>query len=97
MKTLDFQKNDNNFRNSLNNENVIHRLSLGPSDLSSLSRDIALETMKMGDIFPAYYSMNNIPLDVFYKAETPCEVIAININDLYDILKVRLNYIGRLR
>jgi hypothetical protein len=43
----------------------------------------------MGDIFPPYYSMNNIPLDVFYQAETPCEVIVININDLYDILKVK--------
>jgi hypothetical protein len=91
MKTLDFNKNDNNFRNSLDNENLINRLSQGPSDTSSISRDIVLETMKMGDIFPAYYSINNIPLDVFFKGETPCEVIAININDLYDILKVKYN------
>jgi hypothetical protein len=50
----------------------------------------------MGDIFPPYYSMNNLPLDVFYRAETPCEVIAININDLYDIVKVILIYPGCL-
>ena len=55
-----------------------------------------LETLKMGDIFPTYYAMNNLPLDVFYKAETPCEVIAININDLYDILKVKIINLGHI-
>lgn len=90
MKTLDFEKSDNNMKSSLDKEDLIQRLSQGPNDGPPIYRDIILETMKMGDIFPAYYSINNLPLDVFYKAETPCEVIAININDLYDILKVKI-------
>ncbi len=45
----------------------------------------------MGDLFPTYYSMNNKPLDISFIAESPCELIAININDIYDIIKVQSN------
>ncbi len=96
MKTLDFCKNDVSYRSNLDNENTIKRLSIGPGIQTSINRDIVLETLKMGDIFPTYYSMNNLPLDVFYKAETPSELIVININDLYDILKVDIINIGHI-
>ena len=51
-------------------------------------KDITLETLKMGDIFPSYHAVNNLYLDVFYEAESPCELIVIKLNDLQEIITV---------
>jgi CRP-like cAMP-binding protein len=71
----------------INEEKLIEILSNGPTpeDYSSnntVEKNITLETLKMGDIFPSYYCVNNLNLDVYYEAESPCELIAIKVNDL---------------
>ncbi len=71
----------------LNSEKLIDILSLGPTkedykNSNCVSKNITLETLKMGDIFPSYYRVNDLPLDVYYEAESPCDIIAIKISDM---------------
>jgi CRP-like cAMP-binding protein len=78
----------------LNDEKLIELLSKGPSrddyeNQNTLTKNITLETLKMGDIFPSYYCVNNMNLDVYYEAESPCDLIAIKINDLSVTVPVR--------
>ncbi len=71
----------------INSDKLIDILSLGPSkedykNNNCQSKNITLETLKMGDIFPSYYCVNDLPLDVYYEAESPCDIIAIKLSDM---------------
>ena len=77
----------------INSEKLIDKLSIGPSDedyktKNFITKNITLETLKMGDIFPSYYCVNNLPLDVYYEAESPCDLIAIKISDMQNTTPV---------
>jgi hypothetical protein len=51
---------------------------------------VTLETLKMGDIFPVYYTVNHQYLDVKYIADSPCELIVMKVTDMQEIIPVRL-------
>ncbi len=74
----------------INSEKLVDILSSGPTEDDKqsnnvISKNITLESLKMGDIFPSYFSFNNLPLDVYYEAENPCELIVIKLSDLQEI------------
>lgn len=75
-------------------DKFIEILSMGPSeeDIRSenyVKRDIGLETLKAGDIFPCYFSINNLSLTVDFISESPCEIIVIKLSDIQELLPVR--------
>jgi len=77
-------------------DKFIEILSIGPSqdDIANnrhIKKDIVLETLKVGDIFPAYFSVNNITLDVDFISDSPSEVIIMKVSDIQDLLPVK-NY-----
>jgi hypothetical protein len=79
----------------LNEEKVIEILAQGPSEEeykknNIINKNITLECLKMGDIFPAYYTANSNYLDVSYYAESPCDVIILRLTDLQETLPVNI-------
>jgi CRP-like cAMP-binding protein len=89
---------DLKFLKEINEEKLIDILSQGPTEEdfannNIIERDITLENLKMGDIFPSYYSSNNVALDVYYEAENPCELIVLKLNDLNDIVNEAFKFI----
>lgn len=63
----------------------------GPSeeDINSnnyYEQEIVLETLRIGDIFPAYYTVTGAKLDVTYTSETPSDLILIKLHDLCDMV-----------
>lgn len=76
-----------------NQEKILEVLSKGPNEedfdnKNILSRDLVLETLKMGDIFPSFYALNHITLDVDYITDSPSELISFKLSDLQDIIPV---------
>ena len=95
---IDF--NDLNNRQQIENEKIIDQLSAGPSydDLEKgnyISKDITLETLKIGDIFPSYYAVNSLLLDVSFEADTPCEFITMKLTDLQEIVPDAYDFIKK--
>ncbi len=77
----------------INQEKILEVLSKGPSedDINNnnvINKDLVLETLKMGDIFPSYYALNHFTLDVDYITESPSEIIYFKITDLEEIIPV---------
>jgi hypothetical protein len=75
-------------------DKFIEVLSIGPSEVdigneNYVRKEIGLETLKSGDIFPCYFCINNISLSVDFVSESPCEVIIIKISDIQELLPVR--------
>lgn len=80
----------------INGEKLIDILAQGPTqedideNSNVIQRNITLESLKMGDIFPSYYSSNNLTLDVYYEAESPCDLIVVKLSDLQEIVNVKI-------
>lgn len=75
-------------------DKFIEKLSMGPTEEelrneNYLKKDIGLEILKIGDIFPCYFCINNISLTVDFISENPCEVILLRISDIQELLPVR--------
>jgi CRP-like cAMP-binding protein len=97
LKKMSSSFEDIKYFKDINNEKVLETLSNGPSqeDIEKgniFNKDITLESLKMGDIFPAYYAANDKKLDVNYYADSPCDIIALKLNDFKQILKVIMIY-----
>ena len=95
---IDF--NELNIREQIENDKIIDQLSLGPTteDLEKknyISKEITLETLKIGDIFPSYYAMNSLCLDVNFEADTPCEFISMKLTDLQEIIPETYEFIKK--
>jgi CRP-like cAMP-binding protein len=91
---------DLNNRQQIENDKMIELLSAGPSeeDIKSgnyISKEITLETLKIGDIFPSYYAINSLYLDVRFEADTPCEFIAIKLSDIQEIVPDTYDFIKK--
>lgn len=81
---------DMNTRMEFQHEKVLEVLAQGPSkeDIDNgnyIDKEITLETLKIGDIFPSYYCMNSLYLDVTFEASNPCDVILIKLTDIQEI------------
>lgn len=77
----------------INQEKILEFLSKGPSEddyinKNIISRDLTLETLKMGDVFPSYYALNHITLDIDYITDSPSELVCFKITDLEEIIPV---------
>ena len=75
---LDYEDYTN--RQQLENEKILELLALGPSEEDMkednfIKKRITLEILKIGDIFPSYYSSNELYLDVQFESDNPCELI----------------------
>ena len=71
---IDFSDLSNRNRQQIENEKIIEQLSAGPTvnDLEKgnfITKEITLETLKIGDIFPSYYAVNSLLLDVNFEAD----------------------------
>jgi hypothetical protein len=74
-------------------ERYLDILAQGPSEqdyetFNISRRDITLETLKMGDIFPVFYTVNGQMMDVSYLADSPCELIVMKLTDMQEIIPV---------
>lgn len=81
---------DMNVRMEYQNEKVMEQLALGPTEEdikngNCCEKDITLETLKIGDIFPSYYCLNGLYLDVTFEANNPCDVIVVKLADVQEI------------
>jgi hypothetical protein len=57
-----------------------------------LLKDITLESMKMGDVFPAYFAIvgfSNENENLSFVADSPCELISMKLSDLQEGVPVR--------
>jgi len=77
---------------SAEEEKVIEMLAKGPTkeDFEKgnvIYKDITLESMKMGDVFPAYFAVvgfSNENDDLSFVADSPCELISMKLSDLQE-------------
>lgn len=70
-------------------------LSKGPTseDIENkniITRELTLETLKTGDVFPSYYSLNHLTLDVDFITDSLSELFCFKISDLEEIIPVRI-------
>lgn len=91
---------DLNNRQQHDNDQLLELLSLGPSadDLKEgnyITKEITLETLKIGDIFPSYYSINYSYLDVKFIADNPCDLIVIKLSDIQEIVSDTYDFIKK--
>lgn len=91
--------NDMNSRLELENEIVLERLSIGPTEEEiknneCVTKEITLETLKIGDIFPTYFTINSVYLDVTFEANNPCDLIQVKLADIEE-LKETLNFLKK--
>ncbi|MCQ2818609.1 MAG: cyclic nucleotide-binding domain-containing protein [archaeon] len=91
---------DMEVRHELRNEKVLQQLAKGPSEDEILNgeseeKDITVEMLRIGDVFPTFYSLNKLYLDVNFAAENPCEVIMIKENDIETTLKNIFDYLQK--
>ena len=49
-------------------------------------KQITLEILKIGDIFPSYYACNELYLDVQFESDNPCELIEIDTGNIKEII-----------
>ena len=81
---------------SIEEEKVIEQLAKGPSDedyerKNVILKDITLESMKMGDVFPAYFAVigfSNENDNLSFVADSPCELISMKLTDLQETVPV---------
>ena len=84
----------------IENEKILDILAVGPSedDINNgeyITRDITLETLKIGDIFPSYYSLNGYYLDVTFQADNPCDIIVIKLMDIQELIPETYEFIKK--
>ena len=84
----------------LENEKILDILSIGPTEEEKnngeyLTRDITLETLKIGDIFPSYYSLNGLYLDVTFEADNPCDIIVVKLMDIQELIPQTYDFIKK--
>ena len=95
---LDF--NDFNNRQQIEKERLLEVLALGPSDEdikdnNYINKNITLEILKIGDIFPPYYSSNELYLDVQFESDNPCELIELDISNIKEIIPETFEFIKK--
>ena len=100
------QQKKKNFYEDLNsktqkeNDIILEKMSLGPSeeDIENdnyINKDLTLETLKIGDIFPSYYTINGMNLDVSFIADNPCDIIIVKLIDIQDIMPETYEFIKK--
>ena len=95
---IDF--NDYNNREQIEKERILELLSHGPSDEdlkeeNYVNKSITLEILKIGDIFPSYYSSNELYLDVQFESDNPCELIELDISHIKEIIPETFEFIKK--
>ena len=75
-------------------------LSFGPTNQDLLennfvNKQITLEVLKIGDIFPSYYACNEIYLDVQFESDNPCELIEVDIGNIKEIIPETYEFIKK--
>ena len=95
---LDF--NDLNNRQQIEHERTLELLSFGPNEEdikenNFINKNITLEILKLGDIFPSYYAINGLFLDVQFEADNPCELIVIKLSDIQEIIPDTYQFIKK--
>ena len=95
---IDF--NDYNNREQIEKERILELLSHGPSDEdlkeeNYVNKSITLEILKIGDIFPSYYSSNELYLDVLFESDNPCELIELDISHIKEIIPETFEFIKK--
>ena len=95
---LDYEDYTN--RQQLENEKVLELLALGPSEEDMrednfIKKSITLEILKIGDIFPSYYSSNELYLDVQFESDNPCELIELDISHIKEIIPETFEFIKK--
>ena len=95
---LDFEK----YRNYkiMQKEKMKEILSFGPSEQDMkednyVSKQITLEILKIGDIFPSYYACNELYLDVQFESDNPCELIEIDTGNIKEIIPDTYEFIKK--
>ena len=91
---------DLNSKMQLENDIILEKMSLGPSeeDIENdnyINKDLTLETLKIGDIFPSYYTINGMNLDVSFIADNPCDIIIVKLTDIQDIMPETYEFIKK--
>jgi len=89
-----YSYDDMKYLKELNEELILEKLSLGPSEEdieknNYIIKEIVLENLKMGDIFPTFHSVNGVVLDVYFQCESPCELICFKVGDMQDNVTVK--------
>lgn len=79
--------------NEINQEKILAVLSKGPTkedrDFNNvITRELTLETLKTGDVFPSYYTLNHITLDVDFVTDSLSELFCFKLSDLEEIIPV---------
>ena len=95
---LDF--NDYNNRQQIEKEKFLELLALGPNEEdikeeNFVDKNITLEILKIGDIFPSYYSSNELYLDVQFESDNPCELIELDISIIKEIIPETFEFIKK--
>ena len=91
---------DYNNRQQIEKEKLLELLALGPNDEdikedNYIDKNITLEILKIGDIFPAYYSSNELYLDVQFESDNPCELIELDISNIKEIIPDTFEFIKK--
>lgn len=81
-------------------DKIIEKLSEGPSEKAIeegnyKTRNVVIETLKLGDIFPTYYAFTGNYLDVQYVADSPSEFIKIKLADMIHFVKEAYDFIEK--
>ena len=95
---LDF--NDYNNRQQIEKEKLLELLALGPNEEdikedNYVNKNITLEILKIGDIFPPYYSSNELYLDVQFESDNTCELIELDISNIKEIVPETYEFIKK--
>ena len=91
---------DLNSKMQIENDIILEKMSLGPSeeDIENdnyINKDLTLETLKIGDIFPSYYTINGLNLDVSFIADNPSDIIIVKLTDIQDIMPETYEFIKK--
>ena len=92
-KSVNWQQKPSDKSELFSEDVLINHLCVGPTEnqvnRNKFSiRELIIETLKLGDIFPAYFAINNFSLDVDFIAESPVEILTIKLTDLKEIVPV---------
>ena len=92
------EKIERSFADSKNNHGYRYAMYRGlekNQNYTIIDKNITLETLKIGDIFPSYYAINSLYLDVNFEADTPCEFIAMKLSDIQEIVPDTYEFIKK--
>jgi hypothetical protein len=92
-------KHDNFYQENLkilsemNQEKLMAVLSKGPTEEDKennniTTKELTLETLKTGDVFPSYYTLNHITLDIDFVTDSLSELFTFKLSDLEEIIPV---------